>query len=113
MRLNKEEKKLLIELICNEQTHMIVKDHTKYDSDKYKKLEELKVKIKDMWGGNIADITMCTSESCPCRDECYRVRAKSGKYQSWSNFEYTCNENSGFEDFMPVKYFSESWNPWK
>ena len=36
MRLNKEEKKLLIELICNEQTHMIVKDHTKYDSDKYK-----------------------------------------------------------------------------
>ena len=52
MRLNKEEKKLLIELICNEQTHMIVKDHTKYDSDKYKKLEELKVKIKDMWGDN-------------------------------------------------------------
>ena len=42
MILNKEEKKMLIELICNEQTHMIVKDHTKYDSDKYKKLEELK-----------------------------------------------------------------------
>ena len=48
MRLNKEEKKLLIELICNEQTHMIVKNHTKYDSQKYKKLEELKVKIKDL-----------------------------------------------------------------
>ena len=47
MKLNKEEKKMLIELICNEQTHMIVKDHAKYDSDKYKKLEELKVKIKD------------------------------------------------------------------
>ena len=47
MRLNKEEKKLLIELICNEQTHMIVKDHTKYDYQKYKKIEELKVKIKD------------------------------------------------------------------
>lgn len=43
----KEEKKMLIELICNEQTHMIVKDHNKYDSQKYKKLEELKVKIKD------------------------------------------------------------------
>lgn len=43
----KDEKKMIIELICNEQTHMIVKDHTKYDSDKYKKLEELKVKIKD------------------------------------------------------------------
>ena len=48
MKINKEAKKLLIELICNEQTHMIVKDHTKYDSDKYRKLEELKVKIKDL-----------------------------------------------------------------
>ena len=48
MKINKEEKKLLIELICNEQTHMIVKDHTKYDSQKYKKLEKLKVKIKDL-----------------------------------------------------------------
>ena len=47
----KEERKLLIELICNEQTHMIIKDNTRYGSDKYKKLEELKVKIKDMWGG--------------------------------------------------------------
>lgn len=45
--LSKEEKKMLIELICNEQTHMIIKDHTKYESDKYKHLEELKVKIKD------------------------------------------------------------------
>ena len=44
----KEERKLLIELICNEQTHIIIKDHTRYDSHKYKKLEELKVKIKDM-----------------------------------------------------------------
>ena len=48
---NKEERKLLIELICNEQTHMIIKDHTKYESEKYKRLENVKVKIKDMWGG--------------------------------------------------------------
>ena len=47
MKLNKEEKKLLLELICNEQVHMIIKDHTKYESDKYVRLEELKVKIKD------------------------------------------------------------------
>ena len=46
--MNKEDKKVLIELICNEQTHMIIKDNTKYESEKYKKLEELKVKIKDM-----------------------------------------------------------------
>ena len=47
-KMNKEDKKVLIELISNEQTHMIIKDHTKYESEKYKKLEELKVKIKDM-----------------------------------------------------------------
>ena len=46
--LSKEEKKMIIELICNEQTHMIIKDHTKYDSNKYKSLEALKIKIKDM-----------------------------------------------------------------
>lgn len=44
----KEEEKLLLELISNEQIHMIIKDCNKYESDKYKKLEELKVKIKDL-----------------------------------------------------------------
>lgn len=44
----KEDKKLLIELLCNEQTKMIVKDHTKYESGRYRHLEELKVRIKDM-----------------------------------------------------------------
>lgn len=35
--LSKDDKKIMIELICNEQTHMIIKDHTKYESEKYKK----------------------------------------------------------------------------
>ena len=73
----------------------------------------MKIKIKDKWGGNIDYITMAASEICQMREECYRERAKPSKYQSWSNFEYTCNENSGFEDFIPVKHFDESWNPWK
>ena len=47
-KINNKEKKILIELICNEQTHMIIKDHTKYESLKYKELEKLKIKIKDM-----------------------------------------------------------------
>lgn len=38
---------MLIELVSNEQIHMIIKDHTKYESDKYKSLEMFKVKIKD------------------------------------------------------------------
>lgn len=46
--LTKDEKEIIIKLICNEQTHMIIKDNSKYKSDKYKKLEELKVKIKDL-----------------------------------------------------------------
>lgn len=46
--MNKDDKKLLLDLICNEQIYMIIKDHKKYKTDRYKKLEELKVKIKDM-----------------------------------------------------------------
>ena len=45
---SKEEKKLLLELISNEQIHMIIKDHNKYESEKYVKLEKLKVKIKNI-----------------------------------------------------------------
>ena len=52
------------------------------------------------------DITMCTSENCPMRDKCYRVRSNPSEYQSWSNFEYTCNENNGFEDFIKYDDFS-------
>lgn len=52
----------------------------------------------------MADITMCSSEYCPVKDQCYRATAKPNKFaQSWSNFEYTCNENSGFNDFIRVK----------
>ena len=46
--MTKDERKILIELICNEQTHMIVKHPGRYQSDLYKNLEKLKVKIKDM-----------------------------------------------------------------
>lgn len=46
--ITKEEKEIIIKLICNEQTHMIVKDSMKYKSDKYKKLEKLKIKVKDL-----------------------------------------------------------------
>ena len=44
MMFEKEKKKLLLEIICNEQVHMIIKDNTKYESEKYRKLDELKVK---------------------------------------------------------------------
>ena len=48
------------------------------------------------------DITMCTSTECPQRKTCYRAQAKPDRYQSYSNFEYVCNEESGFEDYIPI-----------
>ena len=42
------DKKVLLDLICNEQVHMIIKDHNNYESDKYKRLERLKVLVKDL-----------------------------------------------------------------
>lgn len=43
--LTKEEKEILIELICNEQIkHMLVKNE--YESEKYNLIENLKIKIK-------------------------------------------------------------------
>ena len=56
----------------------------------------------------MVDITMCISKNCPYKEKCYRTQAKPSNFQSWSNFEYVCNENSGFENFMPVKHFDES-----
>lgn len=44
---DKKEKEILIELICNEQTHMIIENPESYNTLRYKQLEELKVKIKD------------------------------------------------------------------
>lgn len=46
--LTKKEKKKLIELLCDEQVRIIVKDHTMYESKTYQQLEALKIKIKDM-----------------------------------------------------------------
>ena len=48
VRVTKEEKEILIELICDKQNRMIIKDYRKYESKKYKNLEKLKVKIKDI-----------------------------------------------------------------
>ena len=63
MKLNKEEKKMLIELICNEQTHMIIKHPDRYQSDLYKNLEKLKVKIKDMEGKIVTKFKINTFEN--------------------------------------------------
>ena len=53
------------------------------------------------------DITMCASKDCPERNNCYRACAKPSEFQSWSNFEYTCNEENGFKDF--IKCYKKGW----
>lgn len=50
----------------------------------------------------MSDITMCSSENCPMWDMCYRTQVKPNKHQSWSNFEYVCNEDNGFCDYIPI-----------
>lgn len=46
-KLTKEEKTVLLELICNEQIkYMVAND--KYNTDEYVSLERLKMKVKDM-----------------------------------------------------------------
>lgn len=46
MIFTNEEINLLVKLISNEQIHMNKKNSSSYNENEYKKLEELKVKIK-------------------------------------------------------------------
>lgn len=48
------------------------------------------------------DISMCLSDNCPMRDSCYRVQAKPSQYQSWCDFKYTCNKDSGFCEYIKI-----------
>lgn len=48
VNLSEHEREILIHLICNEQMHMVIEEHAKYDSDKYRDLETLKSKIIEM-----------------------------------------------------------------
>lgn len=46
---------------------------------------------------------MCSSKDYPERDNCYRACKKPSVLQkNWSNFEYTCNEENGFEYFIKL-----------
>lgn len=44
----KWQKRILLELIGSEQIHMIINNPNSYENKKYKTLEELKIRIKDM-----------------------------------------------------------------
>lgn len=84
----KEDRKILLELICNEQVHMIIKDHTKYQSDKYKKLEELKIKV------NALEVKK-SCETCACKD----CVSNEDAYDPCGNCKI-CSKTDGFERWI-------------
>lgn len=51
---------------------------------------------------------MCSSNFCPYKNKCCRSIAKPDKFQSYSNFEYICNENSGFEMYIKCEVKSNA-----
>lgn len=50
------------------------------------------------------DVLVCTSEHCEYKEKCKRANPDYSKYNSrvFYNFEYTCNENSGFCDYISI-----------
>lgn len=51
----------------------------------------------------MGDLVMCTSYECPMRKSCRRHSGISASNSQYYNFEYSCNENSGFADYMTLK----------
>lgn len=51
----------------------------------------------------MADVTKCSSIDCPVRKQCHRYMSKPSAKQIYSNFEYECNENTGFCNFINMK----------
>lgn len=48
-------------------------------------------------------MTKCTTYNCPMKHKCKRaefIEENDDDYVEFYNFEYTCNEFSGFEDFV-------------
>lgn len=47
----------------------------------------------------------CTNAKCPIREECYRAVSDDDNHKNRFNYEYTCNECSGFSDFISMKSY--------
>jgi len=44
----------------------------------------------------MADITLCTNEKCPNRQNCLRAILESGFRQSWAYFEFEADDEGNF-----------------
>lgn len=90
----KEDRKLLLELICNEQIHMIIKDNTKYLSDKYKRLEILKAKVNALEVKKICET--CACNECASNEDAYnpcgncKICSKTDSLERWKDKSAEC-----------------------
>jgi len=52
----------------------------------------------------MADITMCSNQSCLRREKCYRAMAKPGEWQAYAEFEaHLC------QYYWPMAHFTGDW----
>ena len=49
----------------------------------------------------MTNLTLCSSTECPVKNVCYRSQAQPKKSQSYYDFCYTCNEDTGFVCYIP------------
>lgn len=45
----------------------------------------------------MAEITKCCADACPYKDTCFRYKTES---KDTYDYSFTCNEETGFEDYM-------------
>lgn len=48
-------------------------------------------------------MTTCTSIKCPVKEVCYRSISDNDNCQARFNYEYTCNDYTGFPDYVSIK----------
>lgn len=90
----KEDRKMLLELICNEQILMIIKDNTKYLSEKYKKLEELKAKVNSLEVKKTCE--NCACNDCASNEDAYnlcdncKICSRTDTFERWKDKSAEC-----------------------
>lgn len=48
-------------------------------------------------------MTTCTSIKCPVKEVCCRAISDNDSCQTRFNYEYTCNDYTGFPDYVSIK----------
>lgn len=48
-------------------------------------------------------MTTCTSIKCPVKEVCCRAISDNDNCQARFNYEYTCNDYTGFPDYVSIK----------